>query len=223
MGIQHSWQLNPKEAIALQRQLAGQVRSEPLTGEIKTVAGADCAFLGKGKRILAAAVLCDGRTMETLATAESIQECPMPYIPGLLSFREAPAVLEALHRLPTRPDLIMCDGQGLAHPRRLGLAAHVGLWMDLPTIGVAKSRLCGEHRDVGFHRGCGVRLRHEGEIVGSVVRTRSGVRPLYVSIGNRITLDEAVRWTLRCCRGVRLPEPTRGADRYVATRKRQLE
>jgi deoxyribonuclease V len=222
MTIEHTWALTPKEAIELQRRLAGEVRAEPLTRDVRTVAGTDCAFLDDGERILAAAVLCDAQTMETITVGEAVQDCPMPYIPGLLSFREAPAVLEALRRLPQPPHLLMCDGQGLAHPRGLGLACHVGLWTDLPTIGVAKSRLCGEHRDVGARRGCHVQLRHDGEVIGSVVRTRTAVRPLYVSVGHRVTLGEAIRWTLRCCRGLRSPEPTRKADRYVAQRKRQL-
>jgi deoxyribonuclease V len=141
-------------------------------------------------------------------------------VPGLLSFREAPAILEAVRALPRRGDLLMCDGQGLAHPRGMGLASHVGLWLDSPTIGVAKSRLCGEHRQVGQRRGSRTPLLLDGAVVGSVVRTRTGVRPLYVSVGHRITLTEAIGWTLRCTRGVRLPEPTRQADQYVGRLKR---
>ena len=218
----HSWDITPAEGIALQKRLAGDVRVEPLVGEIETVAGTDCAFARGGREILAMAVLCDAQSMELLATAYVRRPCTFPYVPGLLSFREAPAVIEAVEKLPRRPGLLMCDGQGRAHPRRLGLASHVGLWLDLPTIGVAKSRLCGEHRAPGERRRCHTQLRLGGEVIGSVVRTRTSVRPLYVSVGHRITLAEAVAWTLRCTRGVRLPEPTRLADRLVARRKAEL-
>jgi len=214
--ISHDWNLSPAEAIELQRKLAAAVRVEPLAGEVRTVAGADCAFLDGGRRIAAAAVLCDAGTWEIIATAEEIQPCRFPYVPGLLSFREAPAVIAAVRKLPRRPDLLMCDGQGLAHPRRLGLACHVGLWLDLPTIGVAKSLLCGRFRPPGRTRGCRTRLLHDGEVVGAAVRTRADVHPLLVSVGHRLTLEEAVRWVLRACRGFRLPEPIRRADQRVS-------
>lgn len=218
----HSWDISPKEAVELQRRLAGDVRAEPLAGEVWTVAGVDCAFADAGREILAAALLLEARSMKIIAVAHTRRPCTFPYVSGLLSFREMPAVIEAVQKLPARPDLLMCDGQGRAHPRGLGLASHVGLWLDVPTIGVAKSRLCGEHRPPGERRGCRTQLRLGGQVVGAVVRTRTGVRPLYVSVGHRITLDEAVLWTLRCTRGVRLPEPTRRADQQVARMKRGL-
>ena len=227
--LRHSWNISPAEAVALQRRLAQRVAVTPLTDSVLTVAGADCAFVDargrtgraawgakSGVRIVAASVLCDAKTMEVIATREVLRPCRFPYVPGLLSFREAPTVIEAVRRLPLRPDLLMCDGQGIAHPRRLGLASHVGLALDLPTIGVAKSLLIGKHRPVGRARRCRVQLRDGGEVIGSVVRTRDGVKPLYVSIGHRITLAEAIRWTLNCCRGVRLPEPARQAHRLVS-------
>jgi deoxyribonuclease V len=160
--------------------------------------------------------------MEVVASAHVIRPCRFPYVPGLLSFREAPAIIEAVRKLPRRPDLLVCDGQGLAHPRGLGLACHVGLWLEMPTIGAAKSRLCGEHRQVGRRRGCHVQLRHDGRVVGSVVRTRTGVKPLFVSVGHLVTLEEAIRIVLRCCRGVRLPEPTRRAHHLVSRLKKSL-
>ena len=203
----------------LQSRLASGVRVEPLAGEVAAVAGTDCAFIDGGRRIVAAAVLCDARSMAIIATAHEIRQCSFPYVPGLLSFREAPAVIGAIRKLPARPDLLMCDGQGVAHPRGMGLASHVGLWLEIPTIGVAKSRLCGEHRIPGVRRGCRTQLRYGGRVVGMVVRTRTGVKPLYVSIGHRVTLDQAVRWTLRCGRGMRLPEPTRQAHMYVSRLK----
>jgi len=218
--IRHRWDLPPQQAMQLQRRLAGEVRQEALRGPIRTVAGADCAFLGGGGRIIAAAVLCDARTMQPIDHAHVVRPCRYPYVPGLLSFREAPAVIEAVRKLPRVPDLLLCDGQGQAHPRGLGLASHVGLLLDIPTIGVAKSRLCGEHGLPAARRGSRRRLLLDGRTIGVVLRTRANVRCVYVSVGHRVTLDEAVRWTLRCGRGLRVPEPTRLADRYVAKIKR---
>lgn len=212
----HRWDISTREAIELQRRLAGRVRTEPLRGEVRAVAGADCAFLDGGRRIVAAAVLCEGPTWEVVEAAHVILPCTFPYVPGLLSFREAPAVIAAVEKLSARPDLLMCDGQGVAHPRGLGLASHVGLWLDMPTIGVAKSRLCGTHRTPGENRRCRTQLRYGGRVVGAVLRTRSGVKPLYISVGHRLSLAQAVSWTLRCGRGLRLPEPTRKAHQLVS-------
>ncbi len=219
--LRHRWDISPRRAIALQRELAARVRIERISGQVRTIAGTDCAFAAGGKRIVAVAVLCDASTLEVIASANVEQPCRFPYVPGLLSFREAPAVIAAVKRLPNRPDLLMCDGQGLAHPRRLGLACHVGLWLDLPTIGTAKSRLCGRHRPVGNNRRCRVQLRHKGEIIGAVLRTRTSVKPLYVSVGHRATLDDAVRWTLRCARKFRLAEPVRQAHMLVTSLARK--
>jgi len=230
-GLPHDWDLTITQAIALQAELAKRVRVAPLRPDIHTVAGVDCAVLGHAGRwqrrrespgegqIIAAAVLCDADTMEVLQVAHCRRVLRFPYVPGLLSFREAPAVIEAVGRLSRPPDLLMCDGQGLAHPRGLGLACHVGLWLDVPTIGVAKSRLCGRHRPLGPRRGCKVQLKHNGKIVGAVLRTRDNVKPLYISVGHHVTLDDAVTWTLRCGRGFRLPEPTRQADQAVGRLK----
>ena len=217
--IHHPWNISPSQAIALQKELAGLVRQEPLTGPVETVAGADCAFVEDGRAILAAVVLCDARTMAVLARASEVRPCRFPYVPGLLSFREAPAIIAAVERLPRRPDLLMCDGQGLAHPRGLGLACHVGLWLDTPTIGVAKSLLCGEHRDPGLARRCRAAIRLDGRVVGAALRTREAVKPLFVSVGHRVTLTDALAWTLRCGRGFRLPEPTRQAHQTVGRMK----
>ena len=215
--LNHSWDISPKEAVALQRELAGRVRLDPLTGPVETIAGTDCAFRDGGRRIVAGAVLCDARTLDVVTARHVVRPCTFPYVPGLLSFREAPAVIAAVEALPQPPDLLLCDGQGRAHLRRLGLASHVGLWLNLPTIGVAKSRLCGEHRPVGLRRRCRVQLRHDGQVVGYVVRTRTGVKPLYVSVGHRIGPDDAVRWVLRTARKFRLPEPNRRAHALVSS------
>jgi len=219
--IHHRWDISPAEAIALQKQLASQVREEPLAGHIRPVAGVDCAFTADG-RIVAAAVLFDATTLDILSSAIEVQPCRFPYVSGLLSFREAPAVIAAVQKLASVPDLLMCDGQGIAHPRRLGLASHVGLWLNLPTIGVAKSRLCGEHDEPGLQRSQHTPLYYREEIVGEVLRTRDNVKPLYISVGHRITLVECVAWVLRAGKGYRLPEPTRQADRLVARAKRDV-
>ena len=234
-GVRHDWDLSPAEAIALQRELAARVRIEPLAGPVRTVAGVDCAVIGRAGRwrtkadqsstagqIIAAAVLLDAETLDVLSVAHCTQRLRFPYVPGLLSFREAPAVIEAVGRLGGPPGLLMCDGQGIAHPRGLGLACHVGLWLDVPAIGVAKSRLCGEHRPVAAGRGSRTPLTHEGKAIGAVVRTRDNVKPLFISAGHRVTLDDAVAWTLRCGRGYRLPEPTRQAHLTVARLKRSI-
>jgi deoxyribonuclease V len=213
--IRHAWDISPREAVALQRKLASAVRIEALAGPVRTVAGTDCSLSRDGRDILASAVLCDARTMKVLAAVHVRRPCTFPYVPGLLSFREAPATIEAVEKLPARPDLLMCDGQGLAHPRRLGLACHVGLWLDLPTIGEAKSRLCGEHREPGLRRGSRAVIRHNGEVVGLALRTRDGVSWMYISVGHRITLAEAASWTLRAARFYRMPEPTRQAHLYL--------
>ena len=221
-GIRHEWELTPKQAIRLQGDLASAVREEPITTPVRTIAGVDCALVDE-RRIAAAAVLCDAETLEIIQQAYCVGPLGFPYVPGLLSFREAPAVIEAVRRLSQAPDLLMCDGQGIAHPRGLGLACHVGLWLDLPTVGVAKSRLCGEHRDVGAKRGCKVQLKLDGKVIGVVCRTKTNVKPLYVSPGHRITLDEAARWVFRADGGYRLPEPTRQAHQAVEKLKRSCE
>lgn len=218
----HRWDVTPKEAIALQHRLASSVCARPLVGPVRYLAGVDCAFADHGRVVLAAAVLVDAESMDLLATAVTARPCAFPYVPGLLSFREAPAVLDVLGELPHQPDLLLCDGQGLAHPRGLGLASHVGLLLGWPAIGVAKSRLCGEHRQPGLRRGCRTQLKYDGRVVGAVLRTRHGVRPLFVSVGHCVTLDDAVRWVLRCGRGYRLPEPSRWAHQAVTRAKKQM-
>ncbi|MBN1555413.1 MAG: endonuclease V [Phycisphaerae bacterium] len=219
--IHHRWDISPSDAIALQKELAGLVRQAPLSGDVRTIAGVDCAFTDDN-RIVAVAVLCDAETMEVLTSAVEVQPCGFPYVSGLLSFREAPAVIAAVGKLTPAPDLLMCDGQGVAHPRGLGLASHVGLWLNVPTIGVAKSRLRGDHRTPGLKRGAKAPLRFQDHTIGAVLRTRDNVKPLYISVGHRVTLEECVDWVLRAGRGFRLPEPTRLADRHVARAKRDV-
>ncbi len=211
----HSWNVTPKKAVSLQRRLADRIIQDPLARRPQYVAGGDIALTPDGKRLVAAWIIWDLNRRTQLEAVHVVSELSFPYVPGLLSFREAPAMINAARKLNTEPDLFMLDGHGLAHPRRLGLASHVGLFLDRPTLGCAKSRLCGSHREPGPKRGANVRLLDDGEIVGRVVRSRVGVKPIYVSVGHRITLDEAARIALACTQGYRIPEPTRLAHHYV--------
>lgn len=230
-----------------QAEIAARVVEEPLAREPRTVAAVDVHFAGE--RAVAAAVLVEYPTLEVRseavavvprADAGTVVEEPQslaaridawrrdpsavlfPYIPGLLAFREAPACLAAIRALPVMPDLLLVDGQGRAHPRRAGLACHVGVALDAPTIGVAKSILVGHHAPLGNERGARADLIHAGEVVGVALRTRTGVSPVYVSVGNRITLGEAVNWTLRLATRFRLPEPSRLAHRLAQAHVRRL-
>lgn len=214
----HSWQVAPQEAITIQEGLRHQVVREDRFGPIHTVAGVDVGFEADGAIARAAVVVLRFPELEPLDTCVVRQPTAFPYIPGLLSFREAPVVLEALERLHSLPDLLICDGQGLAHPRRFGIACHLGLWSDIPSIGAAKSRLIGQHEPVGEARGDWQPLWDGGEIIGAALRTRPGARPLYISIGHRISLESAIRFILSCTHGYRLPEPTRQAHHLASLR-----
>lgn len=211
----HKWHLSPKQAIALQRRLAARVRETPLRRPVRYVAGVDAAFGPDGRWCVAAAVLWDLREHELIEQQVAARRLTFPYIPGLLSFREAPAELDALGRLRRTPDAILCDGHGRAHPRRFGIACHIGLLTGLPTIGCAKSVLVGEHGVLARARGSRAPLVDRAERVGTVLRTRDGVRPVYVSVGHRVDLRSAERIVLECGAGFRLPEPTRAADHLV--------
>ncbi|MCE8032671.1 MAG: deoxyribonuclease V [Halomonas sp.] len=219
----HDWNLSPEEAIALQKRMAGRIEREDRLGPVRHIAGVDIGFEQEGE-ITRAAVVVVAWPGDPLAGFEVVEQVVhreptrMPYIPGLLSFREIPAALEAFGKLVTRPELVMVDGQGIAHPRRLGVASHLGLWLDLPTIGVAKSRLCGVHDEVPEPRGEWTPLRHRGETIGAVLRTRVGVKPLFVSLGHRISLETSLDWVVKCLGRTKLPEPTRLADRLASRR-----
>lgn len=216
----HSWDLTPTEAVALQRELAGRVDTRTPLGPCALVAGADISYERFSPVFYAAVVVVRVADGEIVETQTAIRESPFPYVPGLLSFREGPAVLEALAKLKTTPDAVMFDGQGFAHPRRVGLACHMGLWLNLPTLGCAKSLLIGQARAPGPRRGAMTALRDGRETVGKAVRTRDGIKPVYVSAGHRIDLASAARLVLRCCRGYRLPEPTRQAHLCVNALRR---
>lgn len=214
----HSWQLSGAEAERVQRDLARQVVQEGDPGEVRTVAGVDVGLdLARGRARAAVVTL---RFPELEPEQSQVSESPLtfPYIPGLLAFRELPAILVAFEQVEGRPDLVMVDGQGIAHPRRLGIASHLGLLLDVPTIGCAKSILVGRHGELGEERGAWSELIHAGEVVGAAVRTKTGTKPIYVSVGHRINLPAAIHWVLACTRGYRLPEPTRQA--HLAAGKR---
>jgi deoxyribonuclease V len=208
----HTWDLPPKQAVAMQTKLADRiVLRDMLPKEICLVAGVDVSYQRRAERFHAAVVLMELETASIIETATASAECDFPYIPGLLSFRELPVLLQAFRKLQTVPEVVLVDGQGIAHPRRFGLASHLGLWLDLPTIGCAKSRLCGEAAEPARERGSWTSLSCDGEAVGAVVRTRQGVRPMYISPGHLVSIDRAVEIVLRCGGGYRLPEPTRQA------------
>lgn len=185
-------------------------------GPVSLVAGVDIGFEDGGRIARAAAVVL--RLPDLTRVAEALVRAPVrfPYVPGLLSFREVPAAAEALARLPMVPDVVLCDGQGYAHPRRFGLACHLGVWMGLPTIGVAKTRLVGEHGAVPLGRGEWCPLVDHGERIGAVLRTRAGILPLFVSVGHRISLETAVGIVMQCVTRYRLPETTRWAHRLAS-------
>jgi len=206
----HSWDVTTSEAGDLQRDLATRVvRSRCLCSAPRLIAGTDMSVDRIRGRALAAAVVVEYPSLELVEVRTAEGPLTWPYVPGLLSFREAPLVLEALSRLRSEPDFVMLDGQGIAHPRRLGLASHVGLFVDTPTIGCAKSVLCGEYEEPGTEKGNSTDLVHNGEVIGAAVRTRAGVKPVFVSIGHRFNLASAVEWVLHSCGRYRLPEPTR--------------
>jgi deoxyribonuclease V len=212
--LHHPWDVSPAEAVAIQLRLAPLARAGvPVRLEdVRTVAGVDASYRELGR---AAVVVLTFPALEVVERATATVASVFPYVPGLLSFREGPVVLAALGKLTTLPDLLMFDGQGYAHPRRLGLASHIGLLAELPSIGCAKSRLVGRHDEPGPAPGERAPLVAGGETVGMVLRTKPRTRPLFISSGYRMDLETAVAVVLRCLRGYRLPEPTRLADRLA--------
>jgi deoxyribonuclease V len=209
----HRWDLSPEEAFALQSELAAKVERQPRLGPVDRVAGIDVSVRDDVAR--AAVVVLDFEGLAPVDYAIATRPVTFPYVPGLLAFREGPVVLDALGQLDTPPDLLVFDGQGLAHPRRLGIASHIGLLVDLPAIGCAKSRLCGRHDEPGQEPGSYAQLVDRGEVIGAALRTRQGTKPVYVSIGHRVDLATSIEYVLACCRGYRLPETTRWAHRVA--------
>ena len=245
----HRWDVSPAEARQIQEELRAYWKGDDAFGKIRTVAGLDAAFVltgsqalveGRGKprvnetrwsllreanRAIGCVVMYRFPEMEEIERSYAIAPLEFPYVPGFLSFREIPVLLEALRKLREMPDLLFCDGQGYAHPRRLGLASHLGVVLDLPSIGCAKSILLGTHDRVPLKAGSWVPLVDEkanGERIGAAVRTRTGVKPIYVSQGHRVSLKTAIRLTLAVNDGFRIPRPTRDADHYAGEIKRKV-
>jgi deoxyribonuclease V len=219
----HPWKASFEQAIALQASLRERLRFCPIKEPVRLVAGTDVAYSRPTHRMYAAVVVLALPGFDVVETVRAVRRARFPYIPGLFSFREVPPLLAALRRLRCRPDVFLCDGQGLAHPRRFGLACHLGLLLDRPTVGCAKSLLVGEHSPLALPRGATAPLVDRGETVGASVRTRDGVRPVYVSAGHLSDLDSAVRLVLRTVGRYRLPEPTRLAHQATAALQRHWD
>ena len=228
----HNWNLTYSEAIALQKRLASEVQFTPIKEPPKLIAGLDCAISKDSRRIIAAVVVLqtpaaekslwgasEPSGFEIIETTDTVREITFPYIPGLLSFRESPACIAAVEKLKNEPDVFLIDGQGIAHPRRLGIASHLGLFFDKPTIGCAKSRLTGTYEEPAPEKGAYSPLQDGNEIIGAVVRTRTNVDPIFVSVGNKCLLEDAIKITLDCITKYRIPEPTRLAHQLVSKLK----
>ena len=217
----HSWELSYKEAIDIQKRLSGQVRQIPLKEPVKTIAGADVSYSKPGAEVYAAVLVFSFPDLVLIDQAVAADTVKFPYVPGLLTFREAPALIKAFRKIRKKTDVIIFDGQGIAHPRGMGLASHMGLILDCPTIGCAKTRLVGTHASLPETRGSTALLTDQARVVGGVVRTRERVKPVFVSCGHAITLEESIRLVLCCCKGYKLPEPTRQA--HIAVNRFRVE
>jgi deoxyribonuclease V len=205
----HNWNVSTLEARSIQEKLASLVSRECKVSNPLLIAGVDISVNRFNKTGRGAVVILSYPSLEIVETSVVTDAVTFPYVPGLLSFREAPLLLAAFEKIKNIPDLVVVDGQGIAHPRRIGIASHLGLFLNIPTIGCAKSRLCGEHDMPGIKAGSYTELIDGGEVIGVVLRTRDGIKPVYVSIGHMIDLPSAIHWVEACCRGYRLPEPTR--------------
>jgi deoxyribonuclease V len=216
----HDWNLSATEAVALQQQLRHQIRIEPLSKPPETIAGCDISFNKFEETVYAGIVVLRLDTLETIDQSGVVSTATFPYIPGLLSFREIPALLDAWQQLKTTPDVVMFDGHGTAHPRRIGIASHGGLFLNVPTFGCGKSVLVGKYDEPAPDRGAWSPMRHYGDIIGAALRTKNKVNPVYVSPGHLIDLDTAIDLTLRCDGKYRIPEPTRRAHNLVNALRR---
>ena len=213
----HGWALTIDEAIAIQEKLRVEIiTSDSFQEPVQYVAGVDMGFEAEGTISRAAVAVLSFPDLKLQESAIARRPTSFPYIPGFLSFREIPAVLNALEKISITPDIILCDGQGIAHPRRFGIACHLGLIVDIPTIGVAKSLLIGKHQEVPEEKGSWQPLINRGETIGAVLRTRTGTKPLYISSGHRVSLTTAIDYVLRCTPKYRLPETTRIADKLAS-------
>jgi deoxyribonuclease V len=205
----HSWQVSPAQARDIQLRLASQVSQSNEVANPRFIAGVDISVDKAKGMATGATVVLNYPELRLVETKVVSGKLDFPYIPGLLSFREAPLTLAACEKLSLTPDLFLVDGQGIAHPRRFGLASHLGLFLDTPTIGCAKSLLCGRHKEPGEEPGSYAEVVDGDEIIGVALRTKPGAKPVYVSIGHKVDLETAIYWVLGCCRGYRLPEPCR--------------
>lgn len=217
----HTWDVTPADARRLQAELAAKLKLRPLPEDIRLVAGADMAIGRRREAFFAAVVVQTFPGLETVEVATACVPATFPYVPGLLTFREGPALVAAFRRMKRTPDAVIFDGQGLAHRKRMGLACHMGLWLGLPTVGCAKSRLVGQHDEPGAQAGRSTPLWHREEQVGVVLRTRTDVKPVFVSPGHLADVDSSRELVLACCAGYRLPEPTRQAHLAVGRAKRE--
>ncbi|MEJ2046161.1 MAG: deoxyribonuclease V [Reinekea sp.] len=213
--IKHNWQITEAEALQIQSDLAAKVEKQDRFEEIRYVAGVDVAYSKESDHLVAAVVILDSNTFNVIESITVSDREQFPYIPGLFSFRELPPLVKAFEQLIHKPNLVVCDGQGYAHPRRFGLACHLGVIFDVPTIGCGKTRLLGEHKESNTERGAVVPLIDNDEEIGSVLRTQTNTKPVYVSIGHRISLSTACKWVLKLAPKYRLPETTRQADQAV--------
>jgi deoxyribonuclease V len=217
LRLLHSWDVDYQEAVSIQNTLKEELvlHDRVKIGPVNVIAGADISYSRGSDLFFAAVVLLSYPDMQPIEEVHAVARVSFPYIPGLLSFREGPVLLKAFENMKQAPDLVIFDGQGIAHPRGVGLASHLGLFLDIPAIGCAKSRLCGEHREPGPLPGDHEDLLYQGQVIGAVLRTKARVRPVFVSPGHLISLERAREVTLKCCRGYRLPEPIRQAHLAV--------
>jgi len=211
----HPWNVTYEEAVRIQNSLKDKLVLKKIDTKIKYIAGLDVSYAKGANIVWAGVVVFDFPSLVKIEERWSQKKVSFPYIPGLLSFREIPALIDALRKIEVEPDLIFCDGQGIAHPRGLGIASHLGVILHKPTIGCAKSRLVGEFNPVGESRGDYVYLRYKNRVIGAVVRTRAGVKPIFISPGYGIMLKDCIRFVLETCSTYRIPEPTRQAHLLV--------
>lgn len=222
--VPHTWDLTPAQAIQIQAEMRQQViLDDQLPATIQHVAGIDVGFEDNNTITLAGVAILGFPDLQLREYQVARQPTRFPYIPGLLSFREIPTIIDALEQLTIEPDLLLVDGQGIAHPRRIGIATHLGILCDKPSIGVGKSRLIGTHADVPDVKGAWVPLMHKNEVIGAVLRTRPGVKPLYISPGHRVSVATAVDYVMRCTTKYRLPETTRWAHRLASGTEAEIE
>ncbi|MBR2567323.1 MAG: deoxyribonuclease V [Paenibacillus sp.] len=212
---QHRWNISELEAVNIQQELAQKVIQEDAFNQIHYVAGVDVAYSKSNDKLIAAIVILESESLKLVESVIVEDTVQFPYIPGLFSFRELPPVIKAFEKIKTPPQLVVCDGQGLAHPRRFGLACHLGVLYDIPTIGCGKTKLLGNYNEPEQHRGAQSPLVDNNEIIGSVLRTQKNINPIFVSVGHRISLSTACHWILKLSPKYRLPETTRQADQIV--------